>query len=386
MIKQDNFNQFQIINEQKLLKFIEFFESAICKRCWAATYNCHGRPYHNHGGILEIIHEFKLERTNFNKWVHEQSHGFLHGFMTLYFAYCLHPNKDELWNSCFFYNEKKSNYPRVKQGDQFVVSAIMHDFIKTVEENHNCHDKKLRDISENFDPVVYSHSTPSQSDIAHPIIGADRLELMRFSDYSEWCDMKLLMPYIKNYGSINLIAHFFRHIRPVIQKMFLHRNDIWISHILEVTWQPIVNIKDNKGTRFYPKSHWKAEDPAYSENYVKDLEKYFSVNMGTLSHPTCLTHAKPHHGPIGLISLSSLKENSCELKPAPPSTCGRDHPFVLENKMLPISQWSYLYTEESQLSQFDHNDDFHVISKDLYFKLYHVTENFLIKLLALGVK
>jgi hypothetical protein len=380
-----NFLELQRKNEAKLSKFLEFFESALCKRCWADSHNSHCRPCHNHGGILELMGEMKIDKNQFSDWVKEKSHGFLHGFMTLYFAYCLCDDKDKLWDSCFFYNEHSPNYPRAKYGDKIIMSSIMHDFFKAIGQPED-HDKMLMKLSENLDPVIYNHANPLISEVNSPIIGADRLELMRFDDYKEWCDTDSLKSYVEKYGSIELLDHFFSHIRPVIEKMFLDRDDVWITHILEVNLCPMEKIQDNKGVDFYPISHWKAEDEGYSNIEVEDKEKYFSVNMGKLNSYKCLMHKPPIDGPIGIISLNALQRNNCDLRPAPPSTCGRDHPFVFANEKIPIKEWSYLYTTEQHLLLFDWNTNFHILSKELYMKIYSLSESFLTKLIALGVR
>lgn len=381
----ENFKKLQAQNESKLNEFLEFFELALCKRCWAESYREVCAPYHHHGGLLELINSISLDRSEFTSWLFEPYHGFTHGFVVLFLAYCLclSEQKDELLGSLFFYNERRALPPRIKSGEVFFMSCIIHDYLKVCGKKD--HDSKLFDLIDTLDPVVYTHSNPSEKDQSNPIIGADRIELMRFDDHAEWCDQSVLDPYIEIYGGIDLIAHFYKHIRPVIAKMFASREDVWISHLLEVNWQPIEKIKDNKGVDYYPKSHWRAKDVAYSDNLVDNIDSYFSVNMARLSDTQCLMHGTPNHGPMGLISLGELKSCGCELKSAPRTTCGRDHPFVLENKRIPISKWSFLYTKTSQLDQFDELN-FHVLEKSLFERIYRVTESFITKMLALGIK
>ena len=137
------FKKLQIENEKKIQEFIEFFESSLCKRCWAENYKEICRPYHNHGGVLEFIHILPLQKEKTIKWISELSHGFLHGFIVLYIAYCLSKEKDELWSSLFYYNERQANYPRLKMGEKFVMSCLMHDYFKICDCESPYHDSNL---------------------------------------------------------------------------------------------------------------------------------------------------------------------------------------------------------------------------------------------------
>lgn len=371
------FEELQAENERKLFEFLEFFELSLCKRCWAANYNQNCRPYHHHGGVFEFIDNLNLEEECVKRWIADEEHGFLHGFMVLYFAFCLDDHKDDLWDSLFQYNERKLNLPRIKLGEKFIMTCLFHDLQKV--NGYDDHDAKLRNLSPNFEEVAYTHSDPSSS--SHSLIGADRLELLRFKDSDEWCDKKVLKPHVEKYGGQDLVNHFFSHIRPVLAKMFMNRDDVWFSHIPEI--EKHETLDDN-----YPKYHWVAKDYAYKNFQVAEVENYFSVNVGTLRQNICLfQHSHFNLGfPIGIINKSCIKRNGNQIKAAPISTCGRDHPFVVETNKMSLENWIFLHTETCQMNKFNNKNNLHILDKKLFEKIFILSEDLIIKLMAFGVK
>ena len=377
------FSELQQANEGKLWEFCDFLEMAFCKRCWLDSHKTGNRPYHTHGGVLELLAELDVTDDEIDRWIADLEHGFLHGFLVLYFAYQLHPSKNELWDSVFCYNEQKKRPERITHGDRLVISCLLHDFMRI--RGSEPHDQSLTSLSGSLDPVTYTHSDPPATDIDHPLIGADRLELLRYPDSNEWCDPNVLRPYIQSYGE-KQINHFFRHIRPVLMKMIAGREDIWISHVLEINWMPMEPIRDNKGVDFYPKSHWMPSDPAYAEALSPEATKYISVNFGKLPSTNCLAHTSVKDASRGMITLANLRKNGCELRAAPASITGRDHPFLVENAKIPTNEWMFLYININYMDMFDINDNLHCLNESLFNRIFHLVGEFLVKMRALSVK
>lgn len=372
-----SFLELQKENESKLRNFLEFFELSLCKRCWAATYNDFSRPYHTHGGLLEILNGIEVDAGDIEKWTMELEHGFLHSFMVLYFAYCLYPKKDVLWDSVFQFNMRRPSSPRISEGDRLVASCLMHDFMRMVGDGDR-HDERLRYLSEHLLDVTYRHSNPLERDEISPLIGADRIELMRYEDHREWCDFDLLSPYVDAYGGRPLLDHFFEHIRPAFVRMFEGRREVWISHVLETN----AALYDNKGVGYFPKSHWRAADNGYGRFEDAETGRYMSVNLGKLPCSGCLKHTSKDRT-RGLLKLSDLKCHGAELRCAPPSTAGRDHPFLFYDKPIDLRCWTFVCPDIQQTNLFD-TDEFVGVSEDIFNTVFRLSEDFLTKFIALS--
>ncbi len=397
-LEEQGFINLQNSNEQKLEQFIEFFEYACYKFSWILNYNKNtvGGNNHTHGGVIELLNRIRIPRDACEKWILESEHGFLHGFCTLYLAYCLHPKKQLLWDDLHRYERHiDRGLPRFTFADNMIVSYLFHDMMQFIYPDHpEDHDKKLSELSNLFLPEVYTHSNPTSDSF---LTNADRLELMRFKDYADWLDFSKIEKPTNEYGGTSLINHFYDHIRPVIEKMFVSRNDIWFSHALEVPEHPIrknaiwkttgvSDVKNNLGVSFYPKFHWMPIDEGYKAHMQPEYEKYFSVHSGRLPFNNCIAFTKGYYRSQAIISLADVKKHNCEITCAPPSTAGRDHLFVIQNQKIPTKEWCFLYdfgtNKENQFQQIELNDLI-TMKASLFNHIYRATETFLINLICL---
>jgi len=382
-------------NEKKLEQFIEFFEFACYKFSWILNYNKNpvGGTNHIHGGVVELLNRIKVKKWAVDAWTHEAEHGFLHGFCTLYMAYCLAPDKNKLWDDLKWYERHiDRGLPRFTHTDNLIVSCLIHDIIRFVSDDE--HDKNLLTISGELLPEVYSHSNPPSDSL---LVGGDRLELMRYADHESWVDKEKLEGYVQTYGGWDLIKHFYTHIRPVIEKLFVGRNDIWFSHALEVLAHPIwksvdkkdipLEVEDNLGVSYYPKFHWKPMDEGYKAHMKPEYEKYFSVHSGKLPFSNCIEYTRGYYRAQAIIPLETVKKYGNEIACAPPSTGGRDHVFIVQNQKIPTKEWCFLYefgtNHENQFQQIE-LDDLRTIKAKLFKDIHRATEMFLIHLLCLS--
>ena len=399
----DKFKTLQDENEKKLTQFVEFFEYACYKLSWILNSPKRQRldsNNHTHGGVVNLLNRLKLPKSIWEKWILEPEHGFMHGFCTLYFAYHLHPNKQALWDDLAWYERKVDRHkPRFTKADNLIVSCLIHDVMRLVySENH---DIKLMELSPLLLPEVYTHSNPEKDSL---LVLSDRIELMRYQDYKIWVDESKLTKQIELYGGFDLINHFFKHIRPVLENMFVNRYDIWFSHALEIQDFPIWKAMDNGkpdannfGVPYYPKFHWVPLDPGFTAYMKPEYKKYFSVHSGRLPFINCLSHTHRYYGVQGIISLNTIKKYGCEISCAPPSTAGRDHVFIVENNKLPTKEWSFLYdnkndthetvkptyVKESHLDQIEESD-LTTMKASLFNDIYRVSELFVTNLLCLS--
>jgi hypothetical protein len=154
------------------------------------------------------------EKINLNLFFNDPKHGFFHGLMTSFCSYLL------LGSEGFH----KSN----------LSSCLMHDFVKSTHgENATDHDKKLKKYFPNLLPETYEHKNPPNEN--SNLILADRLELMRYSDYKDWVDDRLdsaynrLSPQYKR-----IIKLFYKNVRPALENFYVNKDSIWIRHGAEL--------------------------------------------------------------------------------------------------------------------------------------------------------
>lgn len=100
-------------------------------------------------------------------WVEDEEHGLVHGYFVSFFATILAP----------------------KPCTRLIRSCLLHDYFKCLgQEEH--HDKKLKSLNLDLEDATYNHSKPP--DESHPLIMADRIELLRYDDWALWVNKKML--------------------------------------------------------------------------------------------------------------------------------------------------------------------------------------------------
>lgn len=360
----------QKLNEQRLESYLDLLELTLCKRCWRES-NDKGKPYHHHGGLLQILESSKLDRLSIDSWRADTEHGFCHGFVTSFFAtYLSHQmskfrkeisTDGSMWSVSQGIEVVGSKH-KAYNAENFIVACLFHDLLKCLGSDKD-HDVRLKEIFNGFDKEVYTHSNPT--DNKHPLVGADRMELMRFEDHDQWVDRSRLEPYLDVYGH-EAAFHFYKHIRPIIKKITMDLDDVWFSHVEEKASSDQTVIRSTG----FPWNHWRAVDHSFAPN--EDIDLYFSVNSGFLPFERCLSHTKK--GLTGLISKCQIRRLGVKVAAAPASTWGRDH-FFLKHHGIPEDEWIFLYHEKAV--------PFHTIKIELFNKLVRVCKNLIAKLIAI---
>ncbi len=393
MLKPNTQNTFaarQARVEARLGQFLDFLELVSCKRCWRERKGV-GKPYHHHGGLLYLLSQPPLlDKFDFENWVTENEHGYSHGFVVAFLAFSL-LSAEELKLMTAEVNRDGSDHSRKAgtadtgwydsrpmPGEKLMAACLFHDYLKItgVDEGH---DRLLRDVFPGLCEEVYRHASPPLKDDGHPLVGADRLDLMRFPDHPQWCDMGQLRPYRERFG-VEDLDHFYRHVRPVIEKAFDDRYDVWMSHVIEAPCDPKAKV--------FPEQHWIAHDP--DRPAVPDMDRYISVNSGKLPLVGCHGHTYAAHlglgkpGLVGLISATRLKRGGHGITAAPPSTWGRDHPFIKKSGPIPLDQWVFVYERTDDLSVIN-AESASALSRPLFDRLVTVSEEILCKARALKV-
>lgn len=101
-------------------------------------------------------------------WVEDEEHGLVHGYFVAFFA-SLH-------------NDRGIDH------DVLVRSCLLHDYMRCTHEEP--HDQRLKELVTDLDPATYTHTEPP--DPTHPLVAADRIELLRYPDWMRWVDLEML--------------------------------------------------------------------------------------------------------------------------------------------------------------------------------------------------
>lgn len=114
----------------------------------------------------EFSFEFKLELVPNHNWVLDEEHGLVHGYFVAFFACLMCSNQEE----------------------KLIRSCLLHDYLRCAGEEP--HDQKMRLLNLDLDEAVYSHSNPQDEN--HPLVLADRIELLRYKDWECWVNKNML--------------------------------------------------------------------------------------------------------------------------------------------------------------------------------------------------
>lgn len=371
--------------EREFNAFLDFIEFMCCRRCWRKTHDLGVRkPYHHHGGIMHNLSKVNMSKEEYAMWLNDLEHGFCHGLMVAFIMFLLadrakcYAEVGHFGEDSYLKGEPIRKTPKVEAA---FIAGLFHDFQKTIGQPVD-HDTKLRERFDFFDDAVYRHSNPQPDDLNNPLVKADRLELMRYTDYKDWCDIGMLdQNVIKQWR----ITHFYNFIRPAISKIIEDLNAIWVSHVIEETLDTSSDV--------YPDLHWIAHDPSMPE--TADIGQYFSVNIGKIPIIRCHKHAidvllnKPKHvrSISGFISLNRLLKLGGDVCSYPISTWGRDHPFVNKKSVaLPINEWFFVYSRIIDTKLINYRKCGGLIGYHTFNRLHTVIEDLLCQIQAISVR
>lgn len=143
---------------------------------------------------------FDLGMIPDKSWVEDEEHGLIHGYFVSFFATILVPRPcARLTRSC-----------------------LLHDYLKCLGQGEQ-HDKKLRLLNLDLEDATYDHSKPS--DESHPLIIADRIELLRYDDWESWVNKSMLTTKL-NYRALKEFYQNRVYLIPRIKKE-------WQNHFVD---------------------------------------------------------------------------------------------------------------------------------------------------------
>jgi|TARA_B100000809_G_scaffold250261_1_gene282520 hypothetical protein len=285
-----------------LNRFIELLQVAICKRCWTKSRNIKAAFAHHDGHLLEQLSA--VTHWNPQPWFDELDHGLTHGLMTA----CLATHYAEL-------NPQAIGRIAFRESDgqveRLLSSCILHDVGRFSHGNHN-HAAKLREIYPKLLPVTYEHDDPGPQFETHPLVLADRSELLRFSDWKEWVDLENLPPLVPQIDRFRNFAYKLAQPGP------------WARHGFEEPQQ--------LGDEF----------PGQFERMGE--RGTFSIEVDESPFGPCISsHGQKFDNFYGLIPVNQVGAYYCD-------TLRRDH--LAGQNPVPVSQWAFVYAEPLESNPF----------------------------------
>ena len=319
--------------DQILNNSLEQLSGFMCSRACCYDYGDDIKTSpHSYVNINKFIFEGnKFTEESIGKFENDIEHGVFHGVMTYLISTILDENINKnLKHDILEYHEHKvraENDSNVFLNKRFEVSldcynneldkfkiipsCIFHDAYR-VMIHHDNHDLKLKQYFPNLLNETYHHTNPYGVYETSLIVRSDRIELLRYSDYNKWVDIKLIFNNIPQY-KIDLIKLFYSTIRPALEKAYQFRNNRWIRHGLEC------DIETFKFKNMYPSEYlgfWgEKKGVKMVLGSTDSSKKYWSIELGKGPLNDCFTkRLRPDFRPSyellqGKIPLREFKSN-----------------------------------------------------------------------------
>ncbi len=349
------YEEYVALND-KLCSFFELIIKYMCRRCAIAgnfdpDWEKGGKPHHS-GIINNYLRSSRMIKDHLNIFFNDINHGYFHGLMTAFIAFIMLKDKD------------KADFERIFS------SCLLHDFVKAIEGSESKrHDERLSEYFPEFIEETYGHKIRANEYQYSPIVLADRIELMRYSNYQEWTDERLTRAL--NHISPEdrrLIQLFYETVRPALRDLYTNRNSIWIKHGNDgemhrkqcsitgppsphnLNWDIVMSMREDDN---YPKTHWdKYKD---SEAYAIEQDTFpFGTTSGRheraapgwLSLGHCSCHAPKT--PWGLVKGYIDHENFTKKGGVIINSQMRDH--LLAKAKIKMKDWIFIDTLEIRKS------------------------------------
>ena len=324
--------------------YLVFIKSLVCAKC--------SLDRHSRGGFMFLLDQGpKISPSEFNSWLEDEEHGFLHGLMVGFWAYLKFRQDKCLLESATAYGPspwQRQDYKPTGRDilcERIIYSCLFHDFMKTIGYS-NDHDSLLAQVFPFCVDETYSHACPAGKPDEWTLVMGDRIELLRFDDHRDWVKPEMLSCGIYD-SDFDTVSCFYGILRPAIAALHRSRSDLWVFHSSEHLLQ---GESDFFHDTYYPQIHWcPIEDEYGNQPYLEDAKKYVSVDVDFMSRRSCGLHAVKGFGNrsllqcVGLIPKATVVACGNRIGSAPITSIGRDHPFLVVEKPMPKHNWIFAY-------------------------------------------
>lgn len=313
---------------ERLTRFNDFFYMNVCSRCarsrmrdrgLAENYNAHHQSQ-----FYEVLRGTKQVTPNMiDKWFADIDHGFVHSYFVAFQAFNL--KYDMIPESSFQTLLEHHNEPT--EDEQLLASCLLHDVVKTAQNEEKDHDVKLKLYFQKLHRSAYTHYTAPMDD--HPLVRGDRLELLRYSDAHLWVDYSRLDPIDE------VQKYFYQSFRPGIVELIKRQNEVFVRHGIE-------KLEGyDKNCPSYPQEEgsWIFEGDGF----------YWAIDTGISPVGKCITAHKKYYDrylePLGILPMSTLKSYRPTFEPAGsmPGCTGKDHLVVKTEIPVMLNDWFFIY-------------------------------------------
>lgn len=335
----------------RLYRVLAAMQLALCSACFRYRYrhivNEHpillGRgggltnsEFHHHAGHVQVLLDSgsPIPSEAMQRWFYDREHGLFHGLCTAIMGAM--SVLDRVITTEALIEQFKSADP---WASKYFTSAILHDFCRGGMGMGAGHDVALAEFFPHMLPETYEHSSPSPAHENKPLILGDRLELLRFAGYESWVDDEK-MQQLRHDCNPQFVNIFYRCVRPALELLFFHENEVWLRHGLENRAKSI-RLKDhNWAKQRYPQ--------VGSFHNVRDRagEDGFSVEISRGGLSQCVEHGAQYVHIQGVIPAKHFMEHGgvvrhCDTDQAPYKTY--DHVCGVGDT--PLSAWVFHYHE-----------------------------------------
>lgn len=280
---------------------------------------------HNLFGHLHLCLRGPQRLEGINNWLKDRDHGLAHGFMTAFWAL------------------RETGFEKTAENEKLLVSCLLHDYVRCQDEAPD-HDSRLREVFPHLDTETYRHANPIGIE-NHPLVNADRAELMRFGNMS-WIDMGKMPTWFDP-----MVMSFYRYCRPAFGELVLGYDQTWIRHgrepddlilnaiACEGLFSRLLPEKGLKVTRdasFWPHSYWATENGLWAVETGRLTSGHDHINRLLTSEKAIYRDRLPY----GLMRLERYKQL------VPDRTVGLAREHLMLSGQIPLKEWFFATNEQ----------------------------------------
>ena len=149
----------------------------------------------------------KIPIADIKRWIEDPEHGLFHGMCTALWSMYLTKRLKTTGHFSRRYRTRNLRTGTESEGNKRVAliltSGIFHDFARVALGDESNHDGALRGYFEDLSEDTYTHANPKEKT---RLVAADRFELTRFDDWSDWVEKDKIdhriAPYLDSFISI----------------------------------------------------------------------------------------------------------------------------------------------------------------------------------------
>lgn len=331
---------------EALTSYFAFTQSHLCTSCLETYYHSVSQQVegigHHDGHFNQLARSKQLvDFDDALRWSNDTEHGLFHGFCVGFLGELSRAGGYRFNEKLLFQHlvDKGAHQP-ISEPTMLFASALFHDFYRCVTGEAEHHDMHLARYFDGLAPITYLHSAPQ--DPKHPLIVGDRVELLRYTDHSEWVRREDVEAACTHACPWDLIDVFYKSFRPALEKIYKYRSEPWFKHGAEAR-HPCAKWHDPD----FDKGHYPQAGTHMEVSFRGELKGY---SVDTLVNPVGACTGKNHGAeyqifggiiPVRHIRAAGAGAVPCELEKPLEQMTGFEHPALVGYPEL--EKWVFWY-------------------------------------------